>query len=90
MDKVEQQSGLLILLPDGERAWLKTHEKKHTAVFSTISSPPGSTVRGQVEGVASEFQLKVRNCRKVGELFLIDGRTQNATRELNAILEKHG
>lgn len=73
-------------LPSGALAFLEESDGHKTVVRSPEPSPPGSVVRAKVEGVSIEFQLKVRNCRKDGELFRIDGRMQNATREMKAWL----
>ena len=82
----EEKTGTPIRLPSGEVAHVAESDGDKTTVLSPLPSPPGSTFRGQVEGVDAEFQLKVRNCRKQGELFSIDGRTMNATRALKEIL----
>lgn len=75
-----------LTLTTGEAAEIVTTDGDKTEIRSPRPSPPGSTVRAKVEGVACEFQLKVRNCKKSGEHFLIDGRIQNATRELKTAL----
>lgn len=80
------EAKLSLTLPDGRLAHIESTDGDKTAIMSPQPSPPGSTVRARLEGVACEFQLKVRNCRKVGDLFLIDGRVRNATREMKAAL----
>lgn len=58
-------------------------------VQSPRSSPPGSTLRGRIEGVSAELSIKVHNCRltsKEPEAFTVTGRLQNATRELLEVL----
>lgn len=79
-------SKIAIILPDGQLAHIESTDGDKTALLSPLPSPPGSTVRGRIEGVGCEFQLKVRNCRKVDGVFLIDGRLRNATREIKAVL----
>lgn len=81
---------LLITLQDGQTARLVRHDAKKTAIHSPGSFPPGATARGTVTGCAAPFELKVRDCRRDGDGFLIEGRTQNATRELNALLKEYG
>jgi len=76
-------------LPDGQPAHIESSDGDKTTVACPVPSPPGSLVRGRIETVACELQLKVRNCKKKGELFYIDGRLQNATRELKAHIQKH-
>lgn len=66
---------------------------KRVELHSPEPAPPGSTVKGRVPGVTSCFlEVKVRSCRKLPEsgLFLVQGRLQNATRELLAHLEEGG
>jgi hypothetical protein len=73
-------------LPSGKTATLRQTDGYKTTIVSPESSPPGSVVRAKVEGIFAEFQLKVRACQKEGDVFVIEGRTQNATRELKAWL----
>lgn len=75
-----------ITLPSGKTATLRQSNGHRTTIVSPEPSPPGSVVRAKVEGIGAEFELKVRNCQKDGELFVIEGRTQNATREMKAWL----
>jgi hypothetical protein len=84
------ESPLKITLSSGQTAILHSHDGKQTVIRSPESAPPGATVRGTLPGVQSEFQLKVRDCRKEGEEFVILGRTQNATKELLARLDYSG
>ena len=79
-DKIE------FLLTSGKKAHVEASDGDKTTISSPDPSPPGSIVRGNIQGVACAIQLKVRNCRKKGELFFIDGRLQNATRELKTRL----
>ncbi len=83
-------SNIAITLPDGQLAHIESTDGDKTTILSPLPSPPGSTVRGRVDGVACEFQLKVRNCRKIDGVFLIDGRLRNATREIKAVLVPGG
>lgn len=69
-----------IVETDGDKSLIRSREP----------SPPGSTVRARIAGVTCEFQLKVRNCRKDGDAFLIDGRVKNATREMKQFLSPSG
>ncbi len=73
-------------LSTGGAASIVETDGDKTVIRSPSPSPPGSTVRGRFEGVACEFQLKVRNCKKDGDSFLIDGRVRNATREMKQFL----
>lgn len=78
---------LHFVLDSGEVAQVLMSDGDKTTIQSPRPSPPGSTVRGNIQDVEGEFQLKVRSCRKQGEHFVIDGRTQNATRGLRAWLQ---
>ncbi len=73
-------------LPGGEAASVIETDGDKTTIRSPLPSPPGSTVRAKIEGVSCEFQLKVRNCKKDGDGFVIDGRVKNATREMKQFL----
>lgn len=79
---------ITMTLTSGEAATVIETDGDKTVIRSPNPSPPGSTVRGRFEGVACEFQLKVRNCKKDGEAFLIDGRVRNATREMKQFLTR--
>lgn len=76
-----------ISLPSGNTARITETDGDRTTIESPEPSPPGSTVRGRIDGVQCEFELKVRNCRKDGDFFYIDGRTRNATREMKECLK---
>jgi len=76
-----------LTLPSGDVAHIVTTDGDKTEIRSPRPSPPGSTVKAKLAGVACEFQLKVRNCKKKGDEFFIDGRVQNATRELKSALK---
>jgi hypothetical protein len=73
-------------LPSGGAAYVTATDGHKTTISSPEPSPPGSVVRARVEGLGTEFQLKVRNCYRSGEAFVIEGRMQNATREMKAWL----
>lgn len=73
---------LSIVLTRGGTARLLETDGDKTTLLCPIASPPGSTLTGAVEGVAAEFQLKVKSCKKEGDAFRIEGRLRNATREL--------
>lgn len=64
---------------------------KTDGLFVTVESPrpfpPGAPVMASIEGIACKFEFKVRTCKKTGEVFTIDGRSRNATRELLAHLK---
>ena len=79
--------GITITLPNGKTARVTKTEGDHTTIESPEPSPPGSTVRGRIQGIKCEFELKVRNCKKVGDSFFIDGRARNATREMKEYLK---
>lgn len=81
---------LEITLPSGKCASIVMSDGDKTTIHSPEPSPPGSTVRGRVAGQPTEFQLKVRNCVRKGNIFEIDGRVMNATRELKATLVRGG
>lgn len=66
---------------------------------SPLSSPPGSTLNlvafevreadaPETRVHRGEFQLKISRCRKVDDLFLLDGRVRNAQRELLSALRE--
>jgi len=79
-----------IALKTGELAELVTLQGDKATLASPLPSPPGSTVQCAVhqdQVFVGDFQLKVNRCRKVGDLFHIDGRIRNATREVKAELE---
>jgi hypothetical protein len=80
---------LVVSLVNGASARVTLSDGDRTTIESTISSPPGSTLRGQIEGISCEFQLKVRSCRKTGEKFTIDGRVINASRQMRETLRNH-
>lgn len=77
---------LTILLRSGDAATLLSSDGHQARISSPKPAPPGSLVAGKLDGVATEFQLKVRNCYRDGDRFVVEGRTQNATRELKAAL----
>jgi hypothetical protein len=79
-------SRLEIVLSSGGVAYLISTDGDKTAIASPEPAPPGATVCGYVTGCATEFQLKVRNCIKKGDVFMIDGRLRNITRPLKAVL----
>ncbi len=79
-----------IALKTGEPVELVALEGDKATLASPLPSPPGSTVQCAVEQdqvFVGDFQLKVNRCRKVGDLFHIDGRIRNATREVRVALE---
>ena len=86
----DQDSRTQITLPTGDTAYVELSDGDKTTIASPLPSPPGSTVKGTISGVQAEFQLKVRNCKKKGDFFFIDGRTMNATREMRAALKVDG
>lgn len=73
-------------LLNGNTANVHRTDGHKVTILSPDPAPPGSVVRAKVEGIGAEFQLKVRSCHKEGEQFVVEGRTQNATRELKAWL----
>ncbi len=75
-----------IHLPSSQLAFVAETDGDKTTIHSPEPAPPGATVRGRIDNVAVEFQLKVRNCKKVGDVFVIDGRLRNATRKMKAAL----
>ena len=79
-----------LTLPSGALGTIVETDGDKSLVRSPEPSPPGSTLRGRIEGVSCEFQLKVRNCKKDGDSFLIDGRVKNATREMKQFLTPSG
>lgn len=76
-----------VALQNGGSARVTLSDGDRTTIESTISSPPGSTLRGAIEDISCEFQLKVRSCRKIGDGFLIDGRVINASRQMRETLK---
>jgi hypothetical protein len=81
-----ERSPLPFVLSSGQAAHVLNSDGDKTTVRSPVASPPGSTLRGKAAEIDQEFQLKVRSCRKIDGLFVIDGRSQNATRALRAWL----
>jgi len=81
---------IVLTLSSGARAVVLSSDGDKTTIQSPESSPPGSTVRGHIAAATAEFQLKVRNCVKVGNNFEIDGRVINAPRELKLLLAQSG
>lgn len=73
---------LPIVLRQGGTAQLLESDGDKTVIESPVAAPPGATVVGQIEGLSAEFQLKVKNCKREGSGFRIEGRLRNATREL--------
>jgi hypothetical protein len=86
---VDSAKILSITLPTGESATLVKSDGDKTTILSPLPAPPGATVRGRIDGCSVEFQLKVRNCVRKGELFEIDGRTRNPSREVRTLLIEH-
>ncbi|MCH2110896.1 MAG: hypothetical protein MK135_16380 [Polyangiaceae bacterium] len=74
-------------LDSGEPGQVTQAVGQRITLTSPRPFPPGATVRARIKGVACPLEVKVRNCRKVGELFETQGSTQNATRELLAWLK---
>lgn len=71
-----------IQLKSGQRAEVVQSDGDTTTILSPQASPPGSTVVATLEGIASELQLKVKSCKKDGDLFRIEGRLRNAPKEV--------
>lgn len=70
----------LQLIPDGN-AEITTVSGERVTLASSISSPPGSTLQGTLEGMEAPYRIKVRSCRRVeGERFQIEGKLVNLTR----------
>lgn len=64
-----------IIAIDGERVVLS----------SSVSSPPGSTLRGRLTGDDASIAVKVRSCRREpgdSVVYTIDGRFVNLSRAL--------
>lgn len=53
-----------------------------TTVRSTIPSAPGSRIEGELVEGGAPVRLKVHRCRKDGDVFVLEGRLLDATREL--------
>jgi hypothetical protein len=70
-----------VTLKDGQRGEVVRSDGDHTFLLCPFASPPGSTVLGTLDGIAHELQLKVKNCKRQGDAFLIEGRLRNASRE---------
>lgn len=85
-DDLNIQTEVLITLLSGQVARLVSIDGDKVAIVSPEPAPPGATVRGRVSHVATEFELKVRNCVKSTRGFDIDGRLRNATRPMKARL----
>ncbi len=64
-------------------------EGERITLRSTISSPPGSPLAGRLrEGIHAgvPVRIKVHGCRREGDLFRIEGRVIDLSRELRAVL----
>ncbi len=64
-------------------------EGERVTLRSTVSAPPGSPLDGRLRegphaGVA--LRIKVHGCRREGDLFRIEGRVIDLSRELRAVL----
>ncbi len=71
-----------LTLKNGEHAEIVASDGDTTTLLCPFASAPGSTVSGQLDGIDFELQLKVKRCRREGELFRIEGRLRNAAREV--------
>ena len=85
---VSEKSPVPFSLTSGQPGRVLFFSPRKIVIETPEPSPPGSTVRGRLTGLQVELQVKVHNCQKQAEsgLFVITGRTQNATREINAVL----
>lgn len=79
-----QAPSLPFLLASGAAARVTEFSAGRTILESPEPAPPGSTVRGTINGLNCPLEVKVRNCRRLAPegVFLIEGRLQNARREL--------
>ena len=65
-----------------------------TALMASVPSPPGSTIRGTIEGGTQSYIVKVRGCRKQDDStdedprFRIEGRFVNLSRAAKTRLER--
>lgn len=71
-----------IVLKNGKRAEVVQSDGDNTIILSPQASPPGSTVVATLEGVSRELELKVKSCKREGELYRIEGRLRNAPKEI--------
>jgi hypothetical protein len=84
---VTESEGLHFTLLSGKPAQVIAHSGKTTVLSSPESGPPGSTVRGEVDGISGPLEVKVRSCKRTQDgVFRIEGRLQNARKELLAVL----
>ncbi|HSC86597.1 MAG TPA: hypothetical protein VLC09_04975 [Polyangiaceae bacterium] len=78
-----------MVLASGEPARLLSLDGDKATVESPIAFPPGATLTCIVSNEGNrlgDFQVKVNRCRRVGEVFHVDGRLRNAVREVRAAL----
>ena len=64
-------------------------EGERITLRSTVSSPPGSPLAGRLREGANAgvpLRVKVHGCRREGDLFRIEGRVIDLSRELRAVL----
>jgi len=61
-------------------------EGERITLQSTISSPPGSPLVGNLVNVGAPIRIKVHGCRREGEGFRIEGRVIDLTRDLRTAL----
>ena len=83
----DSQKNPHFILSGGEKGRIVKTDGLFVTVESPRPFPPGAPVKADIEGIACKFEFKVRNCKKTGEVFTIDGRSRNATRELLAHLK---
>lgn len=65
-----------VLVTDGDKATLECPK----------AFPHGATVSALLEGSEFHLELKVFRCKKVGELYRVDGRLKNVSRAFKATL----
>jgi len=64
-------------------------EGERVTLRSTVSAPPGAPLAGRLrEGVSAgaALRIKVHGCRREGDVFRIEGRVIDLSRELRATL----
>lgn len=85
-DDAGLQKGLPFELSSGGCGEVVAFAALRTWLISPAPFPPGSTLRGNMPGIACPLEVKVKGCKRLpGDgpaRFSVEGRLQNATREM--------
>lgn len=83
------ETGAVVTLtwPSGQQATVESFDGERVTLRSGASFAPGAPVTGTLaEPAGMTLSVKVHNCRREGDAFVILGRLFNPTRELRAVL----